>query len=94
MGRKIKFSEKEAYLSVSKLSLKYLKVANQINQTNEKISNTTLVAIILGLLGALFIAFLGFFSYTRFKRPSYNKSFDDKHRARMEIELKEFTVEF
>ena len=61
---------------------------------NDKISSTTIIAIVFGVLGLIFIASVGLFAYIRLKRPTHSKSFDENHRKKLEVELKEFTVTF
>ena len=94
MGRENSSKENIAYMAVSEISMKYLKAPTTAKPTAGLLSNTTIVAIVIGILALIFLATLGLYAFIRFRRPSYNKSFDNKHRAKMEIELKDFSVDF
>ena len=89
MGRKLKYP-KVAYLAFDDLKISYSPI-EEINSNNS--STKTIIIALSCLLGVLVIVTVAFF-ISRYLRIKKFKSFNDKKRGDLEINLKDFTVDF
>ena len=93
MGRELEFFE-VAYLAFDDLKLYYSERAPIQNNNTKDDSRTSTLIIVLSCMFAVFVLVMGVLFVARHKRVPKYKSFNDNYREGLEIQLKDFSVDF